>query len=111
MAQGEGVMKELLNIYRAALREHGGCFTLDAQPVQNADGGHGRSTLADVQHLLWMLDQMEAMLADFDGCRCGNVSPDQCKFHRWLGFVQGWMWHQHVFTLDELREQTRKALQ
>lgn len=32
------------------------------------------------------------------------------KANRWLGFVQGVLWCEKVFTVDEMRDQTRKYL-
>ena len=53
------------------------------------------SHLTMTRHILWMLDEMTAMI------------PDQTKhdkFYRWLGFVQGWLWTSHKYSIDEMRE-------
>ena len=43
---------------------------------------------------LWMLDQIPSF-------------ADPLKQHRWLGFVQGFCWTLHLFTIDEMREHVR----
>jgi hypothetical protein len=48
----------------------------------------------EVEHVLWMLEQIRSM-------------DDQQKAARWLGFVQGWMWCMKTATIDGLREMTR----
>ncbi|MEK7643645.1 MAG: hypothetical protein AAB372_04340 [Patescibacteria group bacterium] len=48
-------------------------------------------------HGHWMLDQIEGFLED------GRME----KAFRWLGFVQGMLWSEGVYTLDELMEHNR----
>ncbi len=53
-----------------------------------------RSTL---QHCYGMLDQMEVFLSE------GKME----KVFRWLGFIQGCLWAQGIFSLDVLKEDNR----
>lgn len=49
------------------------------------------------KHLIWMLDEIPKI-------------EDEGKRNRWLGFIQGYFWTLGVFTIDELREHSRKIL-
>lgn len=42
-------------------------------------------------HLNYMLQQMK-------------METDEGKLNRWLGFVQGALWFDYIFSIDELRE-------
>lgn len=55
-----------------------------------------------VEHLLGMLPKMRAMLVSFR-----EYPGHYEKFMRWLGFIQGVLWHRRWFTLDELKEHNR----
>jgi hypothetical protein len=46
-------------------------------------------------HVYWMLGQMKGMVEDSE------------KFARWLGFVQGVLWMEGLYSIDELREHNR----
>jgi len=51
----------------------------------------------DLEHISWMLAEM--ILID-----------DQLKRNRWLGFIQGILYKEKIFTIEELRKQTKKYL-
>ena len=53
-----------------------------------------------LSHCYWMLDQIEAFLDS------GNIG----KANRWLGFIQGSLWANKLFTVEELKEQNRSDL-
>lgn len=95
-------MKELIELYRAHLLKEG------CEPVKVYDvypsGWSGNETTAK-DHVLWMLNELERM-------EMQDMEPgSRDKISRWLGFVQGVLWSTGLYTLDELREQTRKALE
>lgn len=98
-------MRELLNQYRQTLRYLPLCQGL--QPVK-MEPNTITNTITEVQHILWMLDEMEKMNPDED---TSDFVTTVTKFNRWLGFIQGWMWHQRVFSIEALSDQNRKALQ
>lgn len=50
----------------------------------------------DLEHCLWMLEQMNTF-----GKR------DRDKINRWLGFVQGILYRENLFTIDEMRDHVR----
>lgn len=107
-------MKQIIEVYRATLL--GMPAMKGARPVKMDTNTHGvKSTISMVNHLLWMLDEIERMRAEaYAASGTGNWSLSQKvdahgKINRWLGFIQGWLWHQGVFTIDEMRDQVRKA--
>ena len=53
---------------------------------------------AEIKHIIWM-------------CNRGIEMEDVGKANRWLGFVQGVLFSWRVYTIDELRNDTRKALE
>jgi hypothetical protein len=57
--------------------------------------------LEQLQHVLWMLDEMENWIRD-------QMTMDAKKWEkvqRWLGFVQGALWSLGIYTIDEMRKQ------
>jgi hypothetical protein len=78
---------DLVRLYRAAVTDR----PVRCDPTIEASG----ETAA--RHISWMQDNMPDPVAD------------TLKFNRWLGFVQGCLWAGGVYTLDQLREQTRAA--
>ncbi len=79
--------EELLEIYRRGI---------SVPPIRAGAEGLGWQPPA-LSHARWMLDNMPDRQAE----------PE--KFHRWLGFVQGVMWESGIYTIDQFREQTRRA--
>jgi hypothetical protein len=61
---------------------------------QEADHGADLAHDEQLEHLLFMLNRMETMYEE-----------DPEKAMRWLGFVQGVLWSQGDYTIDELRIQ------
>ena len=59
-------------------------------------------------HALWMLHEMREDLEGY-GYETEDAASDRTwdKFNRWLGFVQGVLWINGVYTIDEMRDQTR----
>ena len=55
------------------------------------------SPAVTLQHCYGMLNQMEEFLVE------GNME----KVFRWLGFIQGCLWIQGVYSLDSLKEDNR----
>jgi hypothetical protein len=110
-------LKELIELYRQTIiYQWNGPFRSDpfvpapknTYQVDGNEKGSSTTALSDCQHALWMLDEMDKMLADPRMARLGDQEL-LMKFHRWLGFVQGVLWVHCIFNLDELREDTRKA--
>jgi hypothetical protein len=46
-----------------------------------------------LQHCAWMVDES---LAFFGG--------DIAKINRWIGFIQGVLWKEGIYTIDQLRQ-------
>jgi hypothetical protein len=51
-------------------------------------------------HVRWMLGQMGSFLR-------GEDEAQWEKANRWLGFIQGVLWCEGVYTIDEMREHNR----
>ena len=73
-------MKEVLEFYRAKL------FQMSA-PQRESEGGNR------LQHVCWMCHMAEHHLEE------GKIE----KANRWLGFIQGVLWCEGFFTIDEMR--------
>jgi hypothetical protein len=52
-----------------------------------------------LQHCKWMLSKMEEMLQ--------QTNSNTAKFNRWLGFIQGVLWSQSVYAIDDLKADNR----
>ena len=50
-----------------------------------------------LQHAKWMCIYAE-----------GNIE-DEVKANRWLGFIQGWLIAENIYSLDECREHSRNG--
>lgn len=94
-------MKQLLNKYREYLASLGArpetIYT--GQPDGYALGG----PRAIDNHVLYMVADMQGQLERANG-------HADAKFQRWLGFIQGVMWLTGMYSLDQLRDQTREAV-
>ena len=53
-----------------------------------------------LQHAAWMIEESLAMFVQ---------AEDICKINRWIGFVQGVLWQQGIFTIDQMREHVTVA--
>ncbi len=82
--------RDLLNVYRSVI---------NAPPVQSRGGATDHSVRDVLCHIRWMLEHMP------------DRDTDPEKFSRWLGFVQCSLWVTGIYTLDQLRSQTRRAAQ
>ena len=80
-------VREVITLYRERLNQ------LSCQPVQHPHSKHLHDTLEGFDHCLAMLDTMEVFL---DKGRMGKV-------FRLLGFTQGYMWSNSMYTLDDLK--------
>lgn len=108
-------MRSLIRTYFRELEERG------ARPNKISDLRQGlpisvNSSPALLDHLLWMLCEMDCIREHMDAFEDGSVNEPPSnkqimKFHRWLGFVQGVFWTLNIFTLQELRNQTRESIQ
>lgn len=54
---------------------------------------------AELAHARWMIERMKEMIVIWPKKRE--------KFFRWLGFVQGVLWANKIFTLTKLRSHNR----
>lgn len=54
---------------------------------------------AALQHCAWMVEEM---LNPID-------NEDIGKINRWIGFVQGVLWKEGIYTIDQMRQQTTDA--
>jgi hypothetical protein len=86
-------MKEVLAIYREKLSKI-------VAPMRDSDGG------TRMQHLLWMCNTVDHFIDSSIGIP--NVpGNDWEKMNRWFGFIQGVLWCEGFFTIDEMREHSR----
>ena len=80
-------LQQVLAIYRTRL-EH---FQPERQP------GHWAPKPLEVRlHIRWMLDEIEKFGPE-----------DHDKAQRWLGFIQGALWADGVFSIDQMREHNK----
>lgn len=92
---GEKIL-EVISIYRAYLTKDFGPYKIDYP--------HDRHVLHPNQvlgHCYGMLDQMEEFVEQ------GRMD----KAFRWLGFIQGCLWSQTCYTLEELKEHNRPDME
>ena len=62
-----------------------------------------------LQHTKWMCYEVEKMVDELELIsEC--VRKDYSKINRWLGFIQGVLYCDGVYTIDEMREHNRKEL-
>ena len=57
-------------------------------------------------HVRWMCQEVQRLAAD------EMITPPDSrveKIHRWLGFIQGSLWSDNIFTIDEMREHNRNG--
>lgn len=47
-------------------------------------------------HILWMLNELHKLEGD--------------KYNRWLGFIQGYLWTNNIYTIEQLREHNKQVL-
>jgi len=74
---------EVTTLYRERLKEMG------YLPERRGESRLG--------HCLWMLDEVDSFVRE------GRLE----KAFRWLGFIQGALWSQNVYTIDEMRDHNR----
>lgn len=62
-------------------------------------------------HAAWMATQAIDLIKIAQACRKDSAAyaSKREKAHRWLGFIQGVLWLCGVYTLDELKEHSRKC--
>lgn len=82
---------EVIDIYREALERIG------VGAKSHNHNTQATSPEAILEHCHQMLDQMERFVAE------GRME----KTFRWLGFVQGCLWSQGVFTIGEMANHNR----
>lgn len=83
---------QVISIYRKKFEE---------MKIAKADFPHEEyldSPLSGFEHCHAMLEKMEKFLTE------GRVD----KVYRWLGFLQGYLWSQGIYTLDELTNHNKK---
>lgn len=79
-------MRDVLELYRAKL------FQM-AAPRSEREGGNR------LQHICWMCHMAEHYLEE------GEIE----KANRWLGFIQGVLWCEGFFSIDEMRDHNRSV--
>ncbi len=55
---------------------------------------------SDNEHVLWMLQQITEWSLQLEQKHDPEILE---KMHRWLGFVQGFLWTKKIFTIDEMK--------
>ncbi len=61
--------------------------------MQNKIFEEYKSKITNV-HILWMIDKLSEFEKD--------------KYNRWLGFIQGYLWTEGIYTINELREHNKQ---
>src|SRR5208282_2875827 len=52
-----------------------------------------------LQHAAWMIEE----------CLVMKFPDDMYKINRWIGFVQGVLWKEGIYTIDQMREHVTTA--
>jgi len=86
-------IQQAVTKYRALIRER--LPTLQPQKLSPTSEGTRVEALA---HVLYMLGHIEDLL---------HHPERREKLMRWLGFVQGILWSECLYTLDELKDHNR----
>lgn len=60
-------------------------------PISEKDGG------SQFQHIRWMLKQLPQFIEE------GKTD----KINRWLGFIQGVLWLEEYFSIDDMRDHNK----
>jgi len=60
-----------------------------------------------LQHCAWMIEECFKML--FEAHNTSVESETLTKINRWVGFVQGVLWKEGIYTIDQLREHVTTA--
>jgi len=84
---------EILEIYEKLLVKRG------AKPVK-MERGNPFSREKSLDHLLSMIPQMREFA----------VSGKKDKLFRWLGFMQGVLWMNGIFTIEQLKNHNRPSV-
>lgn len=88
---------EAIAIYRRYFKDEG-IGKVDFPHDVPTEGFADRLTI--LEHCHGMLEPMEAMIA--------NGTPEKMeKVFRWVGFIQGCLWSQGLFCLDDLKNHNR----
>jgi hypothetical protein len=90
-------MRKLIQKYRELLEGNRSIAHSVYESRPNDSGSSVGSSEVQLDHLLFMIGEMEKM-------------PDGDKLDRWMGFIQGVLWSLDIHTLDQLRSDTRSAL-
>lgn len=71
-------------------------------PVQHTDEDSS-TRVARLEHIHWMCREIleQDRLKPYD-----SFKPNE-KWHRWLGFIQGVLYSERLFTINEMREHNR----
>ena len=88
-------IKEVLARYDARLDKFG--------IVANQDRVHCQKCL---EHVRWMCRELPPMMDAIWEAEMIDLTEVE-KVHRWLGFIQGVLFSEGVFTIDEMREHNR----
>lgn len=94
--------------YRQVIKKYKDMYdNAGLKPVKHYDITLAIDYKQEIQHCRWMLDEMEKMLEDAENPYVYDTDAKIAKINRWLGFIQGVMWAQSMFTIDQLKEDNR----
>jgi hypothetical protein len=82
---------EVLKVYRQSFEARGVAKRRSPPEAQAA------AQIDRLAHLHWMLDEIESFLA----------AGRREKAMRWLGFIQGCLWADGLYTVAEMKDQNR----
>jgi hypothetical protein len=58
------------------------------------------------EHIAWMIDECISMISNPGDTEYNAMYT---KVNRWIGFVQGVLWKEGLFTIDQMREHVTNA--
>jgi hypothetical protein len=87
---------KLLKFYQEEFKK------LSLRPVrfEGKDDFLPKNSMVSSQHAAWMIDEMVRFMEESQKW----TVQDALKVSRWIGFVQGVLWQNNIFTIDELRQ-------
>jgi len=87
---------QLCEIYEAKVLDSPKAVGLTKDKMTEMLHDMPQNTFDTLAHVLTMFGRMKLM-----------VNDDVDKFCRWLGFVQGILWTEYIYTIEELKDHNR----
>jgi hypothetical protein len=98
-------LANLVRVYQERLGDEVQIFSEQTSPTRHPADQQSYQMGAQLSHALWMLGELAGMAERLEPW----AIRDGERAQRWLGFVQGVLWAQGVYSIDELRAHVKEA--